>query len=826
HSLLAIQLISSIRADLHVEVPLRTLWETLTLAKLAEKIEELLFTGKRQVVQRLAPAIRSGFVPLSFAQLRLWFLDQLDSGNPAYNISSALHIGGPLHRETLERSLQEIVRRHEILRTTFVTVAEHPAQVIAPDRVFPLQMVDLSALDENQRAEEGQRLGRRQARRSFDLSQGPLLRWFLLCLREDEHVLIMSMHHSISDGWSVKVFLRELNVLYRAFVAGEPSPLAELSLQYADFAIWQREYLQGEVVQAQLAYWKLQLRGTLPMLDLPLDHPRAVVQTYRGAHQTMEASTVVASALQDISRQEGVTLFMLLLAAFQVLLYRYSGQEDIVVGTPITNRNRAEIEGLIGFFSNTVVIRSDLSGNPTFQEFLRQVKDTALGAYANQEVPFEKLVEVLQPERDLSRPALFQVLFLMQDTERPVGVPEGLALNRVEIENGTAKFDLALSVTRNEQGLYSTVEYNTDLFEHATIKRFLGIWHVLLDAIVHDPGQRIAGFPLITQREYQRILVEWNATQAHYPLSMCLHSLIEEQIERTPEGVAVVFGDEHLTYRELDRRADVLAHFLQRRGIQADVLVGVCMERSPELVISLLGIVKAGGAYLPLDPSYPKERQLFMLRDAQCRIILTQQRLRETVSAEAVKVVCLDSHWSDIAQEFQVNQGYLHKNVQVENLAYMIYTSGSTGLPKGAMITHQAICNRLLWMQDMYHLTDTDRVMQKTPFSFDVSVWEFFWPLLTGARIVLARPGGHQDAGYLLQLIREQGITVMHFVPSMLNVFLEERELEQCQSLREVICSGEALSPGLQKRFFARLAANLQNLYGPTEAAVDVSSWP
>ncbi|MDQ3942480.1 MAG: condensation domain-containing protein, partial [Actinomycetota bacterium] len=546
-----------------------------------------------------------GPAPLSFAQERLWFLDQLEPGNPVYNRPAAVRLTGPLDVRALERGLSEIVRRHEILRTTFPAEAGRPVQRIAPPRPLSLTVTDLGGLPESEREAQARRLAREETRRPFELARGPLLRASLLRLGDEEHVLLLTMHHIASDGWSDAVFFRELAALYEAFSTGEPSPLAELPIQYVDYTVWQRQWLAGEVLDEQLGYWKRQL-ADVSALQLPTDRPRPAVQTHRGARQELMLPGPLTEALKDLSRREGATLFMVLLAAFQALLARYSGQEDIAVGTPIAGRNRAETEGLIGFFVNTLVLRTDLSGDPTFRELLGRVRETTLEAYAHQDLPFEKLVEELEPQRDLSRTPLFQVMFALQNVPQQDPELADLTLSRLRVESGTAKFDLTLSMIEEAKGLKGSLEYNTDLFEAATIERMLGHFRTLLEGIMTEPERRISELPLLTEAERHQLLVEWNDTQTDYPKDQCVHVLFETQAERTPDAVAVVFEDQRLTYRELNRRSNQLARHLRKLGVgRPEVSVGICVERSVEMVVGLLGILKAGGAYVPLDPAYP-----------------------------------------------------------------------------------------------------------------------------------------------------------------------------------------------------------------------------
>jgi len=803
--------------------------------------------------------------PLSFAQQRLWFLDRLDPGNPLYNQAVALRIVGVLNLPVLEQSFNEIVRRHEVLRTTFHQVDGQPVQVIAPSLVLKLPVIDLEKLPAAEREVEVQRLATAEAMRSFNLAEAPLLRFTSLRLNQSEHILLSTIHHIISDGWSNGILIRELAALYTAFASGNPSPLPELSIQYADFAVWQRQWLQGEVLATQLAYWQQQLEGSAPILELPTDRPRPAIQTFKGAVQSFTLPLALTEALKDLSRREDVTLYVTLLAVFKTLLYRYTGQEDLLVGSPIANRNRSEIEGAIGFFANTLVMRTNMAGTPSFRELLSRVRQVALGAYAHQDLPFEQLVEQLQPERSLSHTPLFQVMFALNVPMSALELP-GLTLDLLETDSTTARFDLTLWMTQTDRGLTGSLEYNTDLFDRDTIARMLGHFQTLLAGAIENPDCGIGDLPLLTPAERQQILVEWNNTNqtrtsdranpdspvragfeqrfvdvshesfaksapttpdsrtggfSNPPLPTCLHHLFETQVEQTPDAIAVVFENEHLTYRELNQRANAVAHYLQQLGVKPEVLVGICMERSLEMVVGLLGILKAGGAYVPLDPEYPPERLAFMLQDAQVAVLLTQEKQIARLPNYQTHIICLDTEWEKISGEQKTNPV---SDVRSENLAYVIYTSGSTGTPKGAMNTHRGICNRLLWMQQAYQLTSQDRVLQKTPFSFDVSVWEFFWTSIAGACLVIAKPGGHRDRDYLVKIIAQEQITTVHFVPSMLQVFLD-RDLDRCDRLRRVFCSGEALSLGLQEKFFQHLDCELHNLYGPTEAAIDVTFW-
>ncbi len=761
-------------------------------------------------------------LPLSFAQQRLWFLNQLEPDSPFYNISATLRLNGVLNITALEQSFNEIIQRHEILRTTFNVVDGEAIQVINPQQKLTIKLIDLTALPAQKRNTEAQHLANKEAGQPFDLATGPLVRSTLLRLDEAEHILLFTMHHIISDGWSTDILVREVATLYECYCSGKPSPLPELPIQYADYALWQRKWLQGEVLATQIDYWKQQLKDSLPVLELPTDRPRPHVQSYQGAMQSFQLPKDVTVALKTLSQQEGSTLFMTLLAAFKVILYRYTNTGDIVVGSPIANRDRTELEGLIGFFVNTLVLRTNLSDNPTFRELLGRVREVTLGAYDHQDFPFDLLVEELKPQRDLSHTPLFQVMFVLQNAPMSAVELSGLTLQALQSKTSTAKFDLTLLMEETESGIRGTLEYNTDLFDAATIARMAEHLQTLLTGIVANPDQQIAQLPLLTADEQHQLLT-WNHTQAEYTLNKCIHELFEEQVEKTPDALAVVFADKKLTYQELNIKANQLAHHLQKLGVAPDILVGICVERSLEMVVGLLGILKAGGAYVPLDPAYPSERLAFMLSDAGISLLLTQKHLQDVLPQTSAQTVCLDQDRDTIAQH---SNDTPNSTVQPQNLAYVIYTSGSTGQPKGVMIPHHAIYNHMVWMQTEFPITPSDRVLQKTPFSFDASVWEFYAPLLAGGQLILAKPSGHQDSAYLLELIAQQQVSIVQFVPSQLRSLLAEQKLHTCHSLRRVFCGGEALAVDLQESFFSILPnVELCNLYGPTEATIDTTYW-
>ncbi|HVS00968.1 MAG TPA: amino acid adenylation domain-containing protein, partial [Thermoanaerobaculia bacterium] len=818
HSLLATRVMSRLRAAFGVELPVRDLFEAPTVAGLAARVEAARRTGADLAVPAILPVSREGDLPLSFAQQRLWFIDQLQPGSPLYNLSAALRVEGPLDPGVLALALGSIVRRHEALRTVFAAPEGKAVQVIQPPAPFILPLVDLSGLSEPARETAALVLAMEEASRPFDLSDDPMLRGLLLRLAPEDHAVALTVHHVASDGWSMGVLVREMGALYAALSQGRPSPLLELPVQYADFAAWQRSWLEGEVLENEIDWWRSQLAGLPPLLELPTDRPRPATQSFRGANRPMRLPAELVRRAEVLGRSEGATLFMMLLAAFQTLLARTSGQDDLAVGSPVAGRNRVETEGLIGFFVNTLVLRGGLAGTPTFRELIGRARETALAAYLHQDVPFEKLVEELAPERSLAHAPLFQVMLILQNAPDASLQIESLRLRPVNVEGTTSKFDLTLSLEEQGGGLLGTVEYATDLYDAATVDRLMARFELLLAGMVEAPERPVEELGLLTETEALQLRA-WNETDIAYPLDRPLHAWIEDQVRRTPDAVALAFETEMLTYAELDRQADLLARRLQARGCRPESRVGVLLERSCELLISLLGILKAGAAYVPLDPDHPADRLAFQDRDAGLRLILTRDGLADRLPGAEDRFLFLES-------DAPVDGDLVEVPVDPDNPAYVLYTSGSTGRPKGAVISHRAIANRLLWMQEALQLSPADRVLQKTPFSFDVSVWELFWPFMTGACLVVAKPGGHRDNAYLARLIAEEEITVLHFVPSMLQLFLEEPAAGECNTLRDVVCSGEALPSELAKRFAARLGqSRLHNLYGPTEAAVDVTSW-
>ncbi|MFU3431985.1 non-ribosomal peptide synthase/polyketide synthase [Pseudomonas aeruginosa] len=762
---------------------------------------------------------------LSYAQQRMWFLWHLEPQSGAYNLPSAVRLNGPLDRQALERAFASLVQRHETLRTVFPRGADDSLAQAPLQRPLEVAFEDCSGLPEAEQEARLREEAQRESLQPFDLCEGPLLRVRLIRLGEERHVLLLTLHHIVSDGWSMNVLIEEFSRFYSAYATGAEPGLPALPIQYADYALWQRSWLEAGEQERQLEYWRGKLGERHPVLELPTDHPRPAVPSYRGSRYEFSIEPALAEALRGTARRQGLTLFMLLLGGFNILLQRYSGQTDLRVGVPIANRNRAEVEGLIGLFVNTQVLRSVFDGRTSVATLLAGLKDTVLGAQAHQDLPFERLVEAFKVERSLSHSPLFQVMYnhqpLVADIEALDSVA-GLSFGQLDWKSRTTQFDLSLDTYEKGGRLYAALTYATDLFEARTVERMARHWQNLLRGMLENPQASVDSLPMLDAEERYQLLEGWNATAAEYPLQRGVHRLFEEQVERTPTAPALAFGEERLDYAELNRRANRLAHALIERGVGADRLVGVAMERSIEMVVALMAILKAGGAYVPVDPEYPEERQAYMLEDSGVQLLLSQSHLKLSL-AQGVQRIDLDQADAWLENHAENNPGI---ELNGENLAYVIYTSGSTGKPKGAGNRHSALSNRLCWMQQAYGLGVGDTVLQKTPFSFDVSVWEFFWPLMSGARLVVATPGDHRDPAKLVALINREGVDTLHFVPSMLQAFLQDEDVASCTSLKRIVCSGEALPADAQQQVFAKLPqAGLYNLYGPTEAAIDVTHW-
>ncbi|WP_035060990.1 non-ribosomal peptide synthetase [Andreprevotia chitinilytica] len=814
HSLLATQVISKLRATFNIDIALRALFEASTVAALARKIDDAIQAQRTALLPPITAMDRrddaENAFPLSFSQQRLWFLDQFER-SAVYNIPFAIRLQGALDTAALTAALNAVVARHEALRTTFGMRDGEPVQIVAPQLTLSLDITDLGAVNEADRADACAALLKANSRTAFDLTTGPLLKAILVRLAPTHHVLSVTLHHIVTDGWATGILVAELAALYEAHLHGTPSPLAPLPLQYADFACWQRRWLSGAVLDAQLGYWQQRLQGAPALLALPTDRPRPTVQTYTGGVFNFTVPADIASGLHALSQQHRATLFMTLLAAFGVLLSRYSGQTDLCIGTPIANRNRAEIEPLIGIFINTLVLRARLDGNPAFAELLQQVRETTLGAYDHQDTPFEQLVEVLRPERQTSHSPLFQVMLVLQNNPRSQLALSGLTLETVNVERATSKYDLTLNVMEDGAELQALFEYNTDLFDAVTIARMAGHFTTLLEQIVAAPEQRVADLGLLSAAESRQLLVDWNDTAVTYPTEQAIHQLFEQHATQTPNQIALVFECTQLSYGELDARANQLAHYLRSQGVGPDTLVGLCLERSLDLVIGLLAVLKAGGAYLPLDPDYPAERLAYMLADAQPQLVLTQSRHRSVLAGQTVDLCCLDE-LTALFDAYSTQRPVL--SVLPQQLAYVIYTSGSTGRPKGTLLSHAGLTNLALAQIAAFGVQPSQRVLQFASFNFDAATSEIFMALGAGATLCLAAKAELVPGAALQMTLQQLGIQVATLPP----VALPWLDSSTLPALITLIVAGEACPAALVdawapgRRFF--------NAYGPTETTV------
>ncbi|MEC9375345.1 MAG: non-ribosomal peptide synthase/polyketide synthase, partial [Pseudomonadota bacterium] len=814
HSLLATQLISKILDKLKIELPLMVLFNERNIVGLAKEIGYR-ETSKHSTIKKLP---RNEIIPLSFAQQRLWFLDELSPGNPMYNVPWVMKLEGSININALQSALDKLISRHESLRTIFPNIDGEPIQKILPN--MPVKI-----LTEDMRGKENKIIQDRLtslAQQQMNLSKGPLVYISLLRVKDNSWLFSQIIHHIVFDAGAHIIFIDELSKFYNSELRNESIDLPPLPLEFADYANWQREWFDSEDFHQQLDYWKNKLADAPNKLDLPTDHQRPKIQTSNGANIARMLPDNIYRGILDISKHQGASLFMVTLAVFNLLMSRLSGQNDLLVGTPISGRNRSELEKIIGFFLHTLVIRADLRENPSFLELLSRTKQTVLESFSHQNLPFETIVEELDPKRDTSRHPLFQVHFVVQHIDVDWEMFSGIKTSPYEFEFGTAKFDIMFFVFEANDSLSVRVEYNTDLFDHNTIEQMISQYEMLLSGVLNSPDSPVDQIPLLTQDDTQQ-LIDWNKTTKEYRRDITLMTLFEEQVKRTPDAPALSFNEVTLSYKELNERANQLAAGLIDRRIVSESLVGVFMERSIEMVVALYGIQKAGAAYVPIDPEYPTQRIQHMLEDATINLLLTQKKIRHQIPQGNAEIISLDAEWSEFSTLSTKNPNIKSNE---NDAAYVIFTSGSTGRPKGVINEQKGICNRLLWMQDQYGLTSEDRILQKTPFSFDVSVWEFFWPLQSGAELVLANPGDHKDSTKLAALIQDRKITTLHFVPSMLQAFIQEPDAENCRSLKRVICSGEALPLELQKRFHQKFSSELHNLYGPTEAAIDVTHWP
>ncbi len=803
------------------------------LEKLSPKQRKLLELRKAEKlkVPPLTWTDRSGRLPLSFAQQRLWFLAQLSPDSATYNIPIALHVEGDLNREVFMRAVQEIVRRHEVLRTTYKIVdGEIWQQVGIPDALKTSE-VDLSGLEEHERHAQAKRIAGREAHQPFDLEQGPPVRVKLLRLQRAEHVVLVTMHHIASDAWSRSVFVREFGMLYQAFCAGKASPLPEMQLQYGDYAVWQREWLKGDLLDRQLDYWKQELADLRP-LDWSDYRARPAGPSQRGATMAFAVEKDLTEKLTGLSQHSGATLFMVVLAGFQVLLSKYTGQRDVVVGTAVANRKRVELEGLIGFFVNTLVLRADLNGNPSFQEVLKRVRKTTLGAYQNQDVPFEKLVHELQPERDANHSPFFQVMLVLQNAQMQELRLPGLRLSNFAVEADLAKFDLQLTLNETAEGLIGEVSYACDLYEPATIEQLLRHFRIVLEQMVADPEQRIGEFSLLVGAEREQLLAERVRVESGHP-QRCVHELFEEQAARTPNAAAVIYEGESLQYGELNRRANQIAGYLKTRAVGPEVRVALCLERSLEMVEALLGVLKAGGAYVPLDPEYPLERLQFMLEDAQSKVLLTTRKLQKELFATRSEVVCIEDIREEITSdaEVQARKREFPITAHPANAAYVIYTSGSTGRPKGVVVSHGNVMRLMEQTHGWFKFDRQDVWTLFHSYAFDFSVWELWGALLYGGRLVIVPYWVGRSAEDFLGLLVKERVTVLNQTPSAFQQLMraeEARGIEEDLQLRLIIFGGEALEFQSLRPWLQRHAERPQlvNMYGITETTVHVTYQP
>ncbi len=820
HSLLATRVVSRAREVFGVELPLRALFEARTLSALAERIEALRGSAAG-AAPALLPAARTGPPPLSFAQQRLWFMDQLVPGGAAYNVAGAARLAGPLFPGVLARVLGEVVRRHEVLRTTFEAVDGQPVQVIAAEVVVAMPVVDLAGLSGGAREEELARLAAAEARLPFDLARGPLLRFTLARLSAREHAALVTVHHIVSDAWSMGVLFREIAALYAAFAEGKPSPLPALPVQYADFAVWQRAWLAGGVLEAELAYWKRQLAGAPAVLELPSDRPRPAVQSFRGSSRRIALPAAVIGPLESWGRKRGATPFMIQLGALAAVLGRYSGQQDVVVGSAIAGRDRRELEALIGFFVNALALRVDLSGDPGFDRLLDRVREMSLDAYAHQSLPFERLVDEVAPVRDPSHSAVFQVAFAFQNTPwEPLRLP-GLSLEPLPVGNGAAKIDLVLSLLEEDGGLAGSWDYALDLFDGATIDRLSGHLETLLAGAAADPGRPLSELPLLTAGERRQILEEWNDTRLP-PLPeqepVTLDRLFLAAAHRWPENVAAVFQGRALTYRELAACAAVLASRLRSLGTGPEARVGICAEEGLERIVGVLGVYLAGGAYVPLDPAHPGDRLLLMLEDSGMRVLLTQERLRGTLPDSGLEVLALDDFLPELlAEPAQEPMDIPPAGAGPDNLAYIIYTSGSTGRPNGVQVSHRSVLHLIRQAVRHADLGPESRVLQHLSFSFDASVLEMWMTFAAGAALHVVERETRMSGPALAEVIRRAGITQMVVTPPLLATMPRE----DLPTLRTIVLGGDRCPADLATRWAVPgRSPELLNCYGPTETTI------
>ncbi|HRA27508.1 condensation domain-containing protein, partial [Ornithinibacter sp.] len=820
HSLLATQVISRIREHYNIDIALRALFEHPTIAALSEVIDSLRDKNILSILPPLVAMERRAPLPLSFAQQRLWFLDQLLPGKALYNIPVALRLKGYLNIAALEEALNRLIARHESLRTIFPSSEGAAYQEILSHVELDLTecSVDLTELSKKEHQSAAEDLAREEANKAFNLSTEPLIRVKLLILGKEEHILLITMHHIISDGWSMDIFFKELTTLYNGVCRGEEPSLPSLPLQYADFALWQREWFQGEVLKRQLSYWKEQLADIPDFLEFPTDKPRPKELTYKGGSYGIRLSREIKDELNRFAQEHQASLYMTLLAVFQVLLYRYTGQKDIVVGSPIANRHYKEIEGLIGFFVNTLALRTTFKENETFIDVLSRVKETTLEAYQHQDVPFEQLVDHLNITRALNRNPIFQVMFNVQNASQ--GKP--LDLEKIQVAPfysayPIAKFDLSISVHEGEEELGIGIEYATDLYEGDAIERIGIHFKQLIEEIIRNPAQDIQTVSFLTAKEKDQLLIEWNDTKTEYSADKTIHQLFEEQVKKNPHNTAVVYEEEELSYEQLNERANQLAHYLKTLGVGPDTLVAIAVERSLEMVIGLLAILKAGGAYVPLDPSYPQERLQYMLEDTNAPVLITQSAIKSQFSSYQGVLIDLDCEWDSIAQEPSSNP---IGNTLPEHLAYVIYTSGSTGEPKGVMIGHKNVIHYINYAQTSYRISN-EPILFHSSLAFDMSITSLFLPIVTGNSINILPRDFHVNNLTATLKIRNN-FSLIKLTPTHLKALRNELSSEHIHSYTgTLIVGGEnLLKEDVEFWLDAAPHTFLINEYGPTEATV------
>ncbi len=848
HSLLATVVISRIQKAFNLDLSITSMFDFPTISQFSQHLDRQLNTDLN-THSDIRPVDRTRPLELSFGQQRLWFLDKFEGGDFAsYNVPVAFRVSGAFDIPAFNRAINEIIRRHEVLRTVFQDPTEvenlenaggttsrepSPLQVILPELKINLTLMDMGKLPEKEREIRAGEMFSQACLKPFDLSRGPLIRTLLVRMATQEHLLLITLHHIVFDGWSAGVFLTELQKLYTAYILDKPSPLPDFDIQYADFAHWQRQTLRGEKLAAHLIYWKKQLAGTPLSTDLPTDRPRPPVQTFNGDFISFHLDPELAGELNILCHTSGVTLFMVLYAAFAVLLSRYGAKDDIVIGSPVANRNHVQTEHLIGFFVNTLALRVDLSGNPTFSNLLGRVKKCTLDAYDHQDLPFERLIvaDELQIERSMSHSPLFQVMFDLHNADDGGGFEAGnLKFTPFEIDYTVAKFDLSLSMIAGNDEMTGRFQYNTDLFDRSTISRMVGHFKTLLADISTHPGKNISELKILTPPEIDQLVFGFNDTQRKFPRDKCIHHLFEAIVQKTPHAPAVIFEDKELTYGELNACANQMARYLQKQGVGPEVLVGLHMERSLELIVGLLGILKAGGAYVPMDPGYPRERIAYMVKDSRAPVVLTQAKLAENFPEGKAILVCVDSDWDIISRESPEPPAC---DVSPDNLVYVIYTSGTTGNPKGVLIEHRSVCAREAYAIELYGLTDKDVTVHYRPYSFDGSIEEYMLPLLVGARYIMAPPGisvTDNIADYLIRVVEKYGVTKINIPPVLLDVFLEELEksgIRKAETLRTIVSGGDRLSKDIVSKFHTLFGGDkaFYNCYGPTENTNDSLIW-